>query len=159
MATGAGEPEGIAGWLILPAIGLIFMPIRGAVTVFSEFLPIFTEGQWQVFTTPGTEIYHPLWAPLLIFEISGNLGFIIFNIILAVLFFQKSSRTPNIYIAFLGLNIIFLLGDYFIADLIPTIAAMDDSDSMKEIMRSVIAATIWIPYFLVSKRVKNTFVN
>jgi hypothetical protein len=159
MATSASKPEGIGGWLILPAIGLILMPFRNAVTFYREFLPVFTEGHWEILTTPGTDVYHPLWASLIIFEICGNLGFIIFDVILAFLFFRKSSRTPKVFIAFLGLNVAFLLGDYLMVKLIPATAAVDDPDTIREVMRGAIAAAIWIPYFLVSKRVKNTFVN
>jgi hypothetical protein len=35
----------------------------------------------------------------------------------------------------------------------------DDYDTAKEIIRSVFRAAIWIPYFLISDRVKKTFVK
>ena len=34
-----------------------------------------------------------------------------------------------------------------------------DPDTLKELGRTLIASLVWIPYMLVSKRVKATFVN
>lgn len=159
MATVTGEPRGLGGWLILPAIGLFVLPIRLAVSLSNDFLPIFQKGYWEVLTTPGSEAYHHLWAPLIIFEIAGNTFFIIFDIVLIFLFFAKSYRLPALFIAFLALNLLFVVSDFFFADLIPAVAAESDAESIKELARSIIGAIIWIPYFLASKRVKNTFVK
>jgi len=154
-----GEPKGLGGWLIIPAIGLFLYPIRMAFILINDFLPIFREGYWEVLTTPGSEAYHHLWAPLLIFEMVGNTFFIIFNIVLIFLFFTKSYRFPTLFIVFLAISLLFVAGDFFFADLIPAVAAESDPASVKELTRSIIAAIIWIPYFLVSRRVKNTFVK
>ena len=159
MATVTGEPRGLGGWLILPAIGLFVLPIRLAVSLNNDFLPIFQEGYWEILTTPGSEVYHHLWAPLIIFEIAGNTFFIIFDIALIFLFFTRSYRFPTLFIVFLASNLLFVVGDFFLADLIPAVAAENDAESIKELARPIIGAIIWIPYFLVSKRVKNTFVK
>ncbi len=159
MATANGEPSGLGGWLILPAIGLFVLPIRLAISLNSDFLPIFQEGYWDVLTTPGSEAYHHLWAPLITFEIAGNAFFIIFDIILIFLFFAKSYRFPTLMIIYLASNFLFVVSDFFFADFIPAVAAQGDAESIKELFRSIIGAMIWIPYFLVSKRVKNTFVK
>lgn len=155
----SGEPRGLGGWLILISIGLFVTPIRLAISLYNDFLPIFTTGSWQIVTTPGSESYHHLWAPLIIFEIGGNIFFIIFDIILISLFFAKSYRFPILYMAFLALNLLFVAGDFFFADLIPDVATEDNADSIKELTRSIMGVIIWIPYCLVSKRVKNTFVK
>ena len=61
MNTAPGEPKGLRGWLILPAIGLIVAPLRLGINLMKDFWPIFRDGYWPVLTTPGTEAYHPLW--------------------------------------------------------------------------------------------------
>jgi hypothetical protein len=153
------EPKGLGGWLVLPAIGLFVMPVRLSMSFNTDFWPIFREGYWEILTTPGTEAYHPLWAPLLIFEITGNAFFVIFDLVLIYFFFTKSYRFPYLFIAFAALNLLFVTSDFLLADLVPAIAAESDVDSIKEVARAAVAAVVWVPYFLLSKRVKNTFVK
>jgi len=153
------EPSGLGGWLILPMLGLIFLPIKLGAMLVMTYYPIFSEGYWEVLTTSGTEAYHALWAPLLIFEIVGNSGFFIGAIVLLVFFFQRHLRFPTLMIWFLSLNLAFVGIDFLAADLIPAVAAEPDPESTKELIRTVAGAVIWIPYFLKSVRVKNTFTN
>ena len=107
------EPKGIGGWLILFAIVLFITPIRLIIIVYTDTLPLYQNGVWDLVTTPGSVFYHPLWAPLLIFEIVGNIFFIICSLFLIYLFLIKSYRFPKLFIIFLISNIIFLLGDFF----------------------------------------------
>lgn len=151
------EPSGLGGWLILPMLGLMFTPLRIGVALVVTFLPIFTEGYWEILTTPGSEAYHALWAPLIIFEIIGNLFFLLGSIVLLVLFFKKHCRFPKLMIIYLLLNVAYVGGDYFLSGLIPAVAEEEDPESIKELVRAVVAAAVWIPYFIKSERVKNTF--
>ncbi len=149
----------IGGWLILVAIGLILTPLRLGFALFKDILPVFSAETWQVLTTPGTEAYHPSWAPLLIFELVGNIIFIIFPIVIAIFFFQKRKVVPKLIIAFLLSNLAFVGSDYFLANTIPFVASQDDPASLKELARTLVGSLIWVPYFLVSKRAKATFIK
>jgi hypothetical protein len=148
----------IGGWLILVAIGLIFTPLRLLVVLFKDLLPALSGETWSRLTTPGTAAYHPLWAPLLFFEVIGNCLFIVAPIIVAIFFFQKRRFVPRLIIILLLANLVFVAIDYFAADLIPFVAAQEDIGSLIELIRVFIVCAIWVPYFLVSKRVKGTFV-
>jgi len=151
--------SGIGGWLILVVIGLIISPIRVGNLLITTYAPIFSDGAWEALTTPGSETYHVLWAPLLIFEIVGNLGIIVLAVLTLWHLLMKSKRTPRLAITYQSWMVLFVAIDFFAADLIPAVAAYDDTDSKKELMRGLFSAAIWIPYFFVSKRVKATFVH
>ena len=152
-------PSGLGGWLILPVIGLCLTPLRILAVMATDYAPIFQDGVWENLTTPGSGAYHELWGPLIIFEIVGNLFFVISAIALIFLLFRKSHRFPVLMIGFLLLNPAFVIIDHFLGNLIPFIANLDDPATFTEITRAVGGAMIWVPYFLVSKRVKNTFVK
>lgn len=154
MATVNQEPRGLGGWLILPAISLFVTPIVSAVSFYNDYLPIFREGYWEVLTTPGSEAYHHLWAPFITFDIVGITLLTFFDIILIFLFFAKSYRFPTLMITFLALNLLFQVGDFLFTNLIPALAAEGNKQYPKIIM-----VIIWIRYFQISKRVKNTFVK
>jgi hypothetical protein len=152
-------PEGIGGWLIFVVIGLVVSPFRVIYFMTQNHWPIFRDGAWQQLTTPGTEIYHPFWAPLIVFEVLGNFVVIAMALITLAFLVRRSRRTPSLAIAWFGWMAALVVIDYFAADLIPAVAAQPDPGSTKELIRSLFAAAVWIPYFLVSKRVKATFVK
>ncbi len=152
-------PKGIGGWMILPVIGLFVFPLRVLWSLATQYWPIFRDGIWANLTTPGSASYHPLWGPLLGYEIAFNVGFLVFDVVLLVLLFRKSSRLPKAFIAFALLNLFFVATDGIVGYQIPAVAAAGMETIAGEIGRSLALACIWVPYFLVSKRVKNTFLQ
>ena len=152
--------QGIRGWLVLPLLSLIFSPLRASFSIYKLFWPIFSEGDWQILTTATSKAYHPLWAPFLISELVGNIAIVIVGLIALWFFLRKSRLAPRWVISWLAATLILVVVDFVLANQIPAVAAQKtDPESIKELARSVIGAAIWIPYFLVSKRVKATFVN
>jgi hypothetical protein len=153
----ASEPRGIGGWLILVVIGLVLTPFRLAQGLLTNHWPIFRDGHWAELTTAGTEAYHPMWAPLLVFEVVGNLVMLVLPVVILVLFFRHSRRAPLAAIFMYAFSALFLIVDELLGRTIPAVAESTDHESLKELSRAVLIAAIWIPYFLRSKRVKNTF--
>lgn len=145
--------------MILVVIAFTVTPIALVLMSVGGFVPIFRDGYWEALTTPGSTAYHHLWAPLLVFEIVGNAFFILFSITLLFLLFTKDHRFPGLASWFLALNALFLVADFIAFDFIPAVASQKDPVVLRNMGRAIVAALIWIPYFRVSKRVKNTFVN
>ena len=152
------ELKGLSGWLILVGIGVIFSPIRSIRLLFT-YIPIFEDGTWEALTTVGSEVYNSLWAPLFLGEITYNSIMVAASIYLIYLFFSKHYLFPKLYIAIVALSIVFIPLDAWIVTKVLPSEPMFDPETTKEFMRSLVAGIIWIPYMLISKRVKATFVE
>jgi hypothetical protein len=98
-----------------------------------------------------------LWAPVLLFEATGNALLGIAAVAGLVLFFRKSALFPTFMIGMYLFGAMFLVIDVVAAAQIPEAAASDDLNGVRDLVRSLIACAIWIPYMRKSVRVRNTF--
>jgi hypothetical protein len=154
----AGESSlaGLRGWLILVGFGLCIAPLR-LLAMMAVNAAAFQPRVWTVLTTPGTEAYHPLWAPIIIGETVANLLLIGLSLVNLYLFFRKRRTFPRMAITFLVLGVAITALDLVAAQAIP-MAKVAPKD-VAALGQSVIGAAIWIPYFLRSRRVRDTFVR
>lgn len=152
-----GEP--IGGWLILIALGIVIAPVRLALYVLPTYSEIFSTGVWQALTTQGSEAYNPFWAPIIILEIIGNSGMLAVWLYLAYLFFNKKILFPKVYIGLAIFSLVFILADTYAIKLVLPGQPIFDPETTQEVLRALIMVVIWVPYMLVSKRVKATFIN
>jgi hypothetical protein len=136
--------SGIGGWLLLPAIGLVLSPIFILLFVNSRIVPFFTAAQ---FIGVSGEL-----RTMLILDLVLNLAMFVYNIVIAVFFFKKRKILPKLVITLYALNLFFLLSDRFV------FLTLNSEQFTLGLVRGILSSLIWIPYFLVSKRVKETFV-
>jgi hypothetical protein len=155
----SSELSGIAGWLILPALAMIISPLRILYECYHSFLPVLKPSLWFAMLSTKSTFYNPPLALLLTWEIVANVAMFAFTIWLAFLFFKKQKSVPRLYITWLVLGIVLQIADLVFSSFVPLVVEQQNGDAYKELIKSVVAAAIWIPYFLQSKRVKNTFVN
>lgn len=135
-------PPGIGGWLVLPAIGLILNPV---VWIFSL---IFTAGE---FSNVPSRLES--WVMLMM---AAETMVMLYFLFAARRFFRKKRNTPAVMIGGIALR-------FFVYTFLVLAAAIGDESNiavfnMVEAGKSLIPAAIWIPYFIVSDRVKRTFV-
>lgn len=151
-------PEGIGGWLILPLIGLVITPFRMVYLVISTMATALTPEVLSYFDSPDSAFYSPLYKPLVFGEILVNMFIGAAAVVLLVLLFTKKKIFPMLMVVYLAFNACFTIIDVILAKMaVPQIAL--SGEIMRPVITSVLAACIWIPYFLMSERVKNTFVK
>ena len=155
---GNSNPK-IGGWLILCAIGLVLYPVQTLFSLVTEIIPAIFSDNWVTLTSPTDPGYHSLWTPLVIAELVGNICFFIFSIFIVVFFFQQRRCVVKLFIFFLIANIIFVGSDYIIINFFLIRTNTVNMDATINFVRTVVAGAIWIPYFILSKRVSKTFVN
>jgi hypothetical protein len=156
--VGRGEPVGLGGWLALMCFGLMVSPIRLGLFLFQTYVPIYKNGTWHSLLDSASDSYHPALAALLMAELVVNFIFIVLSIWLLTLFFRKSRRFPRHAIALYAASAIFIFADSAVLSSMGFDVSLDP-DNIRETVRAIIGASVWIPYMLVSKRVKNTFVE
>ena len=147
----------IGGWLILYAVGLVLYPLQTLFLLVTKLLPAVFSDNWAALTSPTNPGYHTLWAPLVIAELAGSIGFFLCSIFIVIFFFQRRHWIPKLVIFFLIANVIFVGADYFIINLFLIRTNSVNVDATINFARTVMAGAIWIPYFLFSRRVEKTF--
>lgn len=143
-------PKQIGGWLILPALGLVFAPIRTALTTFTDLL-----APWFAGTFAEAIASTPALAFVLAAEVLMNLAVIAFTLYAAVAFFGRKRTAPRLMMILFASSVVVQVLDMgLILAFVPGVDAEPQT-----LVRPMIAAVIWIPYFQQSKRVKETFLN
>jgi hypothetical protein len=154
------EPAGIGGWLILPALGLIVSPILQGIQLVRDIFPALHSGALKNLSDPASPYYSAMWVPTIVFEAVSGVLIFAFTLWLGYLFFfRKTARVPRLFIIWLASYVLMHAIDWLLVNSLPQIEGQSDSGVMRELGRSVVSAAIWIPYFLQSIRVKNTFVD
>jgi hypothetical protein len=148
------SPSGIGGWLILLAIGHVLRPIGFIKALYTLCDATMDTNSWRTLTDPIESTYNAWWAPTLLFELLFNLGCLVFCGLLIALFFSKRAAWRRCFVVFLIATVVGNLIDTLLAYRIPAAAAVN---SKWDIVGPAMAAVIWIPYALTSKRVKATF--
>ena len=139
----------IGGWLILVGIGLSITPLRLIFDFVTNDYLLSGQG-WLSYWYNGDYGYFLI----LLAEHLYNVVFLLYSALVLVLFFQRRSSVPKLVIIFYGVSCLVTVGDSILAYQLDPSAEVDS----KEVTRAIIAAAIWIPYFIKSQRVKKTFV-
>jgi hypothetical protein len=144
--------ESLGGWLILIGIGITISPLRMIVDIFNTqqfsnaaiWSALLKDGRY------GTYIF-------LLLEQIYNMVLLLFSVLIVILFYQRRSSLPLLIIIYLVTNSTFLILDTLVTQqLNPGMST--EPGYYKNMIQSIVAACIWVPYFKMSSRVKETFV-
>ena len=154
------ELTGIGGWLILIGIGRVIALPATLWIILHAYVPQLTSGALDKLSQPGSAVYSTLWKPMILFEFYNNIVLVIFEVVLLLLFFKKKKWFPKVYISMLIFAIIFTIIDAaLVSKLQSSISISLNIDPVTPVAKVLVSSAIWIPYFLISKRVKNTFIR
>jgi hypothetical protein len=149
----------LGGWLIFVGIAVIFSAPMMIIDFFATYLEVFSEGYLEILITPGSEAYNPFLALILIAEILTNIGLVLTWIFIAFLFFSKKKIFPKWFIGVLLFTLVFIIVDALAVKVVFPNEPMFDTQGSVELGRLLVYISIWVPYMLVSKRVKATFIK
>ena len=153
-ATG-GHAQGIGGWLVLPIIGFIGVILLTGANLISAIKDY--EGIKYILTDTSGEL-NDLYLPMVLSLLFGIAVITSAAICLYKIFVSRGELKKIAVVHYLLLasaGLVELWGDSVLSSIVPDVA--HDPSITRDALRGVIAAAIWVPYFLISKRVQNTF--
>jgi hypothetical protein len=148
------RPVGLGGWLIIPCIGMVLGPI-GTLVELVLVLAI-SASAWDTLTTPGTRSYVPGFAAFVAFEALVSVAWLAFTIVVAVFLFGTRRYAVRLMVIFLALQPVVRFIEALAGE---AVMPGENEKAWSAVVGGIVVASIWIPYFIDSKRVKNTFVN
>ena len=144
--------EAIGGWLILVAIGLLLSPFRMVYDLFN--LPeVYDSQMWANLLALKR---YDLFA-FILFTHVYNIVFFAYMILILVLFIKRRTSLPKLITIYFAVNCFMTVADSLIGGALDP-SMTSKSEYYRNMFSTVVAAVIWIPYFNMSSRVKETFV-
>lgn len=139
--------KGIGGWLILQVIALALAPLFDLAGIYSNLNFLYgVTYQPLLAARPGL-------AFLILFQAATNATFLIALIGLNVLFYKTRRSFPRTMITYLvAAFVIALCNHLWTMHFYSSVAWIG-------VLQRFVAASIWVPYFLQSRRVGQTFVD
>lgn len=149
--------SGLGGWLVLVQIVLystFILLLLGAPVYFNLIAEI-----WEGITAEESIHYHVLWGPMVVIHLVYIALLILLTGYILIQFYRKKAMVPRLMIIFYIAPVVFGIINLILLYQIPLALELDEGESLKAVVRDTLTCAIFIPYFIKSKRVRNTFVR
>ncbi|WP_295791605.1 DUF3857 domain-containing protein [Mucilaginibacter sp.] len=141
----------LGGWLILLLVGLFLTPI--VIVINLNDTKYFTMDVWNSISKYS---YANGLKAHIIFKVAGSVILMAYSLFCLVLFLNRRDILPKYMIGYLVYGIVFRVADLIFVHSVSRLAISNQFS--EAVISSVVAGAIWIPYFLKSTRVKETFI-
>ncbi|WFA82730.1 DUF2569 domain-containing protein [Paenibacillus amylolyticus] len=153
--------SGLGGWLILIQIGLWFTLVL-LIADMSQVNVIMDPVRWEGVRGVDPELYTEGIRPLLWFGVISSVILLMLVIVNLVLLYKKKRQFPRMMIILYIANVLIGIVTWILIARIEIPReqhVLDPTSAFNLTIRSILTCCIFIPYFLKSVRVKNTFVK
>lgn len=164
--------EGLGGWLAILQIllyGSLFSLLLQLLISYSAM----NGDAWNVLALETSEHFVAAWRNAVTFEVGSSLFQIGLIVYVLFMFYGKKRLLPKLMIVYFPIVFLLNLADYYLLHQAEAALALvelpealsvrstgtDKVFASRALFRSFAGCLIWIPYFLKSERVENTFVR
>jgi hypothetical protein len=137
-------------------MSVVLTPIALLLVIYAN-ASAYSAANWTRLTEPDGASYHPMWEWVLMLELGGNLALLGASLPVLLLFFQRRSSLPRVYIGVLVASLLLQFVQVWGTFVLPDVAVEESTEAIHGAIRSLFALLIWGSYFRVSERVRSTF--
>ena len=154
------RPAKIRGALILVAFCLFIGLFQSLAYFLSTIAPFIRNQLWERYTNPSSPQFHPQWKLVIICDAVIATSIFFWNIAMLVFFLRRKKSFPVLVSASLPIIFLLFVASHYLGGIIPKVAESAEYAKVgTALIFKFISLNIWIPYFLLSKRVAKTFVR
>ncbi|MFS2223127.1 DUF2569 domain-containing protein [Pantoea sp. B65] len=146
MSVQSSAPR-IGGWLIVPLAWLLMTLLTSAL-VLAMYLSALVNPELRQALLHNTQAFTLQWSLSLL----TSLVVWIYSIWVTWMFCKRSRRLPRHYIIWLLLTVVLAIKTF-------AFSPVSDSAAIRTLLIALLAASLLVPYFKRSQRVKNTFIE
>ncbi|BBG60812.1 DUF2569 family protein [Providencia rustigianii] len=149
------QPRGIGGWLILPLLGQLYM-LCNLISMMLQDITL-VKGVWSLATDSDSDFYIAGFAPTF-YSVQAGLGVVIALMLWSFIAAFKGKSSTKLLFIITMLLYVFIIAIARIA--FPLAFDLEiDFNYVMSLFYASLYCLIGIVYFLVSVRVKNTFIH
>ncbi|PQP82734.1 hypothetical protein C0Q44_15155 [Paenibacillus sp. PCH8] len=153
--------SGLGGWLILIQISL-WLSLVFLISDVSQVNVFMDPARWVEGRGVDQQMYTEVIRPLLWFGFISSIILLMIVIVSLVLLYKKKKQFPRMMMVMYVLNVVIGIVTWILiarGEIPREQHVLDPTPAFHLIIRSLLTCCIFIPYFLKSVRVKNTFIK
>lgn len=154
-ASPAPGPQGIGGWLVIPIINLVTTIWLTGVNIWPAWRD--WSGLLELLLNPESRW---MFIPVVI-SLASGVAIIFLAAAALALMYLKKRMLPRLMIGYYCLGLAALMYEMWLASTFSEFSGTPEEEARaaRDLFWTAVGTLIWVPYFIVSKRVKATFVN
>lgn len=164
--------EGLGGWLAVLQIMLFSSIIRLALQLLITYSTMNGE-TWMVVANETSEYFIAEWRSAYNYQVWSGLLQVGIILYLLLMLYGKKRFLPKLMLVYFPAMVLLSLGNLLLFNKAENALALaqlpesldisaillDKTEQERAFIRSLVGCAIWIPYFLKSERVQNTFLR
>lgn len=147
----------ITGTLYIALFVTLAAPFLTLNSIRKTLLPFSFNETWIAISDKSLETYNPQWVNLVYFEFICNIILFLYTVLLIVLFIQKRRKYATYIIIYFISKVVFITFIMYFKTVIKGPPTPTISEISSIALRSLLFTGLWVPYFLLSEKVRETF--
>ena len=146
------------GVTVLLGLSYIVSMVLSFNKVKNMIYPFSFDNRWEAISNIKLETFNEKWANFVIFDLSCVILVIILSLVLLILFTKQSKYFTNFVIVFFIIRLLILTFTFYFQTVIKGPPTPEILEIASTIVNNLAIPALWIPYLMISEKIRETFI-